>query len=47
MPELPKEKQKKQKTKTFILYPFELKYNQDKTFEQKEQESLDMIEEHM
>ena len=45
--ELPKEKQKKQKTKTFILYPFELKYNQDKTFEQKEQESLDMIEEHL
>ncbi len=40
-------KAKSLKAKTFILYPFELKENQNKTFEQKEMESLSLIEEHL
>jgi|21_taG_2_1085346.scaffolds.fasta_scaffold04284_5 3'-phosphoadenosine 5'-phosphosulfate sulfotransferase (PAPS reductase)/FAD synthetase len=34
-------------SKTFILYPFELYYNQDKSFEEKEQDSLELIENHL
>lgn len=32
---------------TFILYPFELKYNQDKSFEDKEIETMELIENHL
>jgi 3'-phosphoadenosine 5'-phosphosulfate sulfotransferase (PAPS reductase)/FAD synthetase len=35
------------KAKTFILYPFELRLNQAKSFEQKETETLHLIEEHL
>jgi len=46
--ELPTEKKAKSlAAKTFILFPFELKYNQDKSFEEKEQETLDMIVNHL
>ena len=46
--QLPEEdKEKSLKAKTFILYPFELFYNQKKTFEEKESESLFLIEEHL
>ena len=40
-------KEKSLKAKTFILYPFELKLNQEKPFAQKEIESLELIEEHL
>ena len=40
-------KEKSLKAKSFILYPFELFYNQKKTFEEKEKESLFLIEEHL
>ena len=40
-------KEKSLKAKTFILYPFELKLNQEKPFEQKELETLNLIEEHL
>lgn len=44
----PQEKKEKSlAAKTFILYPFELKMNQEKTFEQKESETLYLIEEHL
>ena len=46
--ELPFEKRVKSlNAKTFILYPFELKYNQDKPFEVKETETMFLIEEHL
>ena len=45
---LPTEKKTKSlNAKTFILYPFELKYNQNKTFEEKELDSLKLIETHL
>ena len=42
-----KNKEKSLKAKSFILYPFELFYNQKKTFEDKEKESMFRIEEHL
>tara|TARA_R110000803_G_scaffold13653_2_gene38301 strand:+ start:39 stop:1163 length:1125 start_codon:yes stop_codon:yes gene_type:complete len=44
----PEEKKAKSlKAKTFILYPFELKYNQDKSFEEKDKDSMELIENHL
>jgi 3'-phosphoadenosine 5'-phosphosulfate sulfotransferase (PAPS reductase)/FAD synthetase len=44
----PEEKKSKSlSAKTFILYPFELIYNQKKSFEEKEQDSLELIENHL
>ena len=40
-------KAKSLNAKTFILYPFELFYNQKKTFEEKEKETLYIMEEHL
>ena len=40
-------KAKSLSAKTFILYPFELIYNQKKSFEEKEQDSLELIENHL
>lgn len=40
-------KEKSLKAKSFILYPFELIFNQKKSFEEKEAESLHLIEEHL
>lgn len=40
-------KEKSLKAKSFIIYPFELFYNQDKTFEEKEEETLFLIKEHL
>jgi len=46
--ELPMEKKEKSlKAKTFIIYPFELFEQQKKPFEQKEQETLEFIENHL
>lgn len=46
--EQPMEKKAKSlSAKTFILYPFELYYNQAKSFEEKEQDSLELIENHL
>ena len=46
--EQPEEKKAKSlAAKTFILYPFELKYNQDKPFEEKEIDSMELIENHL
>ena len=46
--EQPEEKKAKSlSAKTFILYPFELIYNQQKSFEEKEQDSLELIENHL
>lgn len=44
----PMEKKKKSlQAKSFILFPFELFYNQKKSFEEKENETLFLIEEHL
>lgn len=44
----PAELQERQRAaKTFILYPFELKENMDKTFEEKETETLELICNHL
>jgi 3'-phosphoadenosine 5'-phosphosulfate sulfotransferase (PAPS reductase)/FAD synthetase len=44
----PMEKKKKSlDAKSFILYPFELIFNQKKSFEEKEAETLHLIEEHL
>ena len=46
--EQPEEKKTKSlAAKTFILYPFEMYYNQAKTFEQKEEDSLELIKNHL
>ena len=46
--ELPAEKKEKSlSAKTFILYPFELNYNQSKSFEEKEKETLELIVNHL
>ena len=46
--EQPMEKKAKSlSAKTFILYPFELYYNQAKSFEEKEQDSLELVENHL
>jgi len=46
--DLPEDKKAKSlSAKTFILYPFELFYNQKKTFEEKEHETMYLIEEHL
>lgn len=44
---LPEEKKIKQKAPTFILFPFELDEQKNKTFEEKEQDSLDLIVNHL
>ena len=46
--EQPEEKKAKSlAAKTFILYPFELIYNQKKSFEEKEIDSMELIENHL
>ena len=46
--EQPEEKKAKSlASKSFILYPFELYYNQGKSFEEKEQDSMELIENHL
>lgn len=44
---LPEEKKLTQKAKTFVLYPFELKMNQEKSFDEKIQDAEDLIERHL
>jgi len=42
--ELPIEKkQRSLDAKTFIIYPFEVRFNQSKSLEEKEQDSIDLI----
>jgi 3'-phosphoadenosine 5'-phosphosulfate sulfotransferase (PAPS reductase)/FAD synthetase len=44
----PEEKKTKSlAAKTFILYPFELKYNQEKSFEDKDADSMELLENHL
>lgn len=46
--ELPIEKkQRSLDAKTFIIYPFEVNFNQAKSLEEKEQDSIDLIKEHL
>ena len=44
---LPEKKKLKQSASSFILFPFELLENQKKSFEEKEQDSLDLIINHL
>ena len=45
---LPEEKKEKSlKAKSFIIYPFEVRFNQSKTFEEKESDSLELVKNHL